>query len=202
MPQQIFIVHGGETFKTYGEYLEFLNNYEVDIEKVKHGGWKDYLQDELGDDYEVIFPHMENYHNAKYAEWKVFFSKFYPYLKDGIILIGSSLGGTFLAKYLSENDFPFKIKAVFLIAAPYDEKDRNIDYDLGDFILPESLERFSRQAPKIFLYYSKDDPIVPFSDLEKYANSLPNAEKIAFEDRGHFKLKKFPEFIKILKNIE
>ena len=161
--QQILIIHGGNVNKSYDDYLEFLKNYKIDLNKVKNGGWKDYLQDELGDDYEIIFPQMENYHNAKYNEWKIWFEKFFPFLKDSLILIGGSLGGIFLAKYLSENDFPVKIKAVFLIAAPFDN-----GY-LGDFALPSSLEKLEKQSEKIFLYHSKDDPSVPFAEMEKYA---------------------------------
>jgi hypothetical protein len=202
MPQQIFIVHGGDTHNTYEDYLNWLKNYKVDLDKVKYGGWKDYLQEELGDKYEVIYPQMENYHNAKYAEWEIYFEKFFPFFKEGIILIGGSLGGIFLAKYLSENNFPVKIKAVFLLAAPFDNKDRDEnDYMGGGYVLPESLERFERQAGKIFLYHSEDDPIVPFVDLEKYAKALPSAKKVIFKDKGHFALKEFPEFVEKLKSI-
>lgn len=196
MPQQIFIVHGGEVFKTYEEYLDFLKNYKVDIEKVKYGGWKDYLQDKLGDTYEIIYPQMENYHNAKYEEWKIYFEKFLPFLKNGVILIGHSLGATFLAKYLSKNNFPVKIKAVFFLAGPF-----NSEY-LGDFILPDSLERIEKQARKIFLYHSEDDPVVPFAELDKYVQKLPGAKKIIFKDKGHFTLKEFPEFVEKLKSIK
>lgn len=196
MKKQIFIVHGGEVFETQEDYLNFLKSYPINLDKIKHGGWKDHLQEALGDEYEVIYPRMENYHNAKYAEWKIFFERFFPYLQNEIILIGNSPGSLFLAKYLSENIFPVKIKAVFLVAGPYD------DGYLGDFALPDSLKKFSSQAKKIFLYYSKDDPAVPLVEVEKYAQKLSGAEKIIFEDRGHFALKEFPEFVEKLKSIE
>ncbi|MCX6761879.1 MAG: alpha/beta hydrolase [Candidatus Moranbacteria bacterium] len=203
MSQQIFIVHGGEAHETYEDYLVFLRNYKINLDKVKFGGWKDNLQKTLEEAYEVIYPRMENQHNAKYSEWKIFFELFFPYFRDEIILIGNSLGSIFLAKYLSENDFPVKIKAVFLIAAPYDDKDRSdIDYTLGDFILPDSLDNFSKQVEKIFLYHSADDPVVPFVDLEKYAQKLPSAERVVFKDKGHFNLREFPEFVEKLKSIE
>lgn len=195
MPQQIFVVHGGEVFEKYEEYLEYLKNYQVNLEKVKNGGWKDHLQETLGNEYDVIFPQMENYHNAKYSEWKIFFERFFPYLKDGIILIGGSLGGIFLAKYLSENILPIKIKAIFLLAAPHSD-----DY-LGDFSLPESLEKVSEQSNTIFLYHSEDDPVVNISEVEKYSALLPKAEKVIFENKGHFNLKEFPEILDKIKDL-
>lgn len=203
MPQQILAIHGGDVFKTYEDYLKFLKDYKIDtIERAKRTKkWKDRLQENLGNDYEVFVPLMPCGYNAKYVEWKIWFEKFFPFLKDGIILIGGSLGGIFLAKYLSENDFPVKIKAVFLVAAPFDDKDRNADYTLEDFALPESLEKFADQAEKIFLYHSKNDSCVPFSDLAKYAQKLPEAEKVIFEDKDHFVQKEFPEIIEKIKSL-
>ena len=75
---------------------------------------------------------MPNLINAKYNEWEIIFNKLVPFLNDTIIFIGHSLGGV-LAKYLSENKFPKKILATFLICAPYDDKDA--DYSLVDFNL-------------------------------------------------------------------
>ncbi len=199
MKQQVLVIHGGDVWNSYEEYIEFLKDYKIDIDKIKDGGWKESLQKGLGDDFEIIYPQMPCKHNAKYAEWKIWFEKFIPYLKDGVILMGGSLGGIFLAKYLSENNFPFKIKATVLIAAPFDKED---EYPLGDFKITESLDRFKNQSEKIILYQSKDDPIVPFSDFEKYSKALPNAENIIFEDRGHFTQKEFPELIEKIKSLE
>src|SRR3954471_15685612 len=107
--QQVIFIHGGETFDSYQEYLSFLDNLSLDISRLKAKKWKNTLQDKLGVDYSVILPQMPNDLNAKYAEWKIYFDKFLPYIKDNVILIGHSLGGIFLAKYLSENLFPKRI---------------------------------------------------------------------------------------------
>ena len=199
MKRQILIIHGGETFNLYDEYLNFLKNYRIDLEKINKKKWKDYIQEELGDEYEVIAPTMPSKYNAKYVEWKIWFEKFIPYLRDDVIFIGSSLGGTFLAKYLSENSLPIKIACTFLIAAPFDEKDKK--ESLADFILPKTLEKFESQAEKILLFHSEDDPIVPYRDFEKYSNALPKAEKLIFKDRGHFIQEEFQELIEKIKSI-
>ena len=58
--------------------------------------------------------------NAKYNDWKIFFERYIPFLRNNVILIGASLGGIFLAKYLSENKFPKKILSTYLICPPFD----------------------------------------------------------------------------------
>ena len=163
MKQQILFIHGGETFDSYEDYIKFISEKrQVRIEDLKGKiRWRNHLQEDLGNNYEVLLPQMPCGWNAKYSEWKIWFEKLFPFFQKNIILIGGSLGGIFLAKYLSENDFPVKIKAIFLVAAPYDGC-------LGDFALEESLEKFSVQCPKIFLYHSEDDPVVPLADVENY----------------------------------
>lgn len=197
MPQQILVIHGGTSFDIYEDYLSYLKNYELTPEKfdkyVKNTKrWKDHLQENLGNDFDVLSPQMPCALNVKYIEWKIWLEKLFPFLQDEIILLGHSLGGVFLAKYLAENAFPVKIKAVFLLAAPFSE---------GDMLPPESLEKIEQQAKKIYLYHSKNDPVVPFADVEKYAAKLPGAEKVIFEDKGHFIDEEFPEIVEKLKNL-
>jgi len=194
MKKQILVIHGGDTFNTHKDYVDFLKNLKIDFEKFKIKRWKDTLGEKLGEDFEVISPKMPNSMNAKYNEWKIMFDKLLPFLSDNIILIGHSLGGIFLAKYLSENIFPKKILATFLIAAPYNGE--NQDHSLGDFVLSGSLEKFQEQGGKIFIYNSKDDPVVQFDNSERYKYTLPRAVRVEFEDRGHFDQIEFPELIK------
>ncbi len=199
MKKQVIVIHGGDTFETYKEYLDFLRNYKIDIERYRSGkdDWKPWLRGKLGNDYEVIRPIMPNKNNAQFSEWKLWFEKFVPFLNDEVILIGHSLGGTFLAKYLSENQFSKKIKAVFLVGAVYDKDDEG--YLVVSFALPEKL---NLQTNQIYLYHSKDDPVVPFSALGQYKKALPKAEIRVFEDRGHFNQEEFPELGQDILNLD
>src|SRR3989344_1816032 len=194
--QQVVVVHGGDTFETYGEYISFLKKYEVSLEYFKKRRWRENLQDVLGDDFEVIAPAMPNKSNAQYLEWKIWFEKLFPFLDDSLILIGHSLGGAFVAKYLSENRFPKKLKAVLLVAAVYDKDTEG--YGLATFSLPKEVDL---QTDKICLYHSKDDFVVPFDDVNRYKEALPNAEVKIFEDRGHFATEEFPEIVEDIKSI-
>jgi len=65
MKKQIIIIHGGETFDTYKDYLKYLKDYEIDFEKLKRKRWKDNLEEELKNDFEIIKPQMPSARNAK-----------------------------------------------------------------------------------------------------------------------------------------
>lgn len=192
MPKQIFIIHGGETYDTYDAYLADLKNKEIDLDRLRQKDWKSNLQENLGPEYEVIAPRMPCAQNAKYTEWTIWFEKITPLLNDNIILIGHSLGGIFLAKYLSENNLAKNINAVFLVAAPFVPGKGE---SLADFTLPSSLENLSKQTDKIILYHSQDDPIVPIENLKKYSEALPKTQTRILENRQHFNQKDFPEII-------
>ena len=62
--------------------------------------------------------------------------------------------------------------------------------------IPE-IEKF---CDKIFLYHSKDDFCVPFSQWERLYGFLPSAKFEVFEDRGHMNIEKFPELIQNIRS--
>lgn len=198
MKKQVVVIHGGTTFKTYKDYISFSKSLEVDLDRYRGTRWKDSLPEKLGNRFDVLLPRMPNPTNAKYNEWKILFDKIACLLENNVILIGHSLGGVFLAKYLSENKFPKKILASILIASPYDEK--GTEDPLCDFKISVSLDKFRKQGNKIFIYQSKDDPAVSYLDLEKYQKALPDAIARIFKDKGHFSQAEFPELVKEIKN--
>ncbi|MDB5244941.1 MAG: hypothetical protein JWN90_46 [Parcubacteria group bacterium] len=193
MKQQIFVIHGGNAFDTYEEYITDLKQKEVSIEGTRFTDWKGNLQNVLGDSYEVILPRMPNSQNARYMEWKIWFEKFIPQLEEEVIFIAHSLGSIFLAKYLSEETYPKKIKATLLVAAPYNAPN---DHPYVDFNILTDLSGLQRQGGEIIFYHSKDDQVVPFSNFERYQRELPSVETRIFEDRKHFNDATFPELIK------
>ena len=188
--QQVVIIHGGETFDSYQMYLENLRVKQVDFSKRMAQDWKQHLPERLGQVCEVIAPSMPCKQNAKYLEWKIWFEKFIPLLRDGVILIGHSLGGIFLVKYLSENTLPIVVQATFLVGAPCNTPTQ---HPIADFVLTQPLNGFAQQAGVMVLFHSHDDEIVPFSNAQKYAELLPDAHLQAFENRGHFNDETFPE---------
>lgn len=198
MKKQIVAIHGGHAYENRTKYLRGLRSVKMDFKKLKQRRWRSGLEKTLGKTFEVILPKMPCAENAKYLEWKIWFNKIVSLLAPKVVLVGHSLGGIFLAKYLSENKFPKKIIATFLIAAPFVDERRG---SLADFILPKNLKRLEKQGGKIFLYHSQDDPVVPFANLEKYKKLLPQAMVKIFRNKDHFNQGSFPELVREIKNI-
>lgn len=196
---QIFVIHGGMTFKNEKDYLHFLKTREISIEE--RNRWTDkFLSKTLGKDFDIIRPRMPLQDNAKYRDWKIYFERYFPYLKDNIILIGSSLGGIFLAKYLSEHKFPKKILATYLICPPFDDTLPAEDL-AGGFKLKSDLSLLEKNSKKLHLLFSEDDDVVPISHVEKYRKKLKNADIIIYKSKnGHFRISEFPEIIKMIKD--
>lgn len=195
---QVFVIRGGSTFKNQKDYLSFLKNRRISIEeKIR---WTDeFLKKSLGVNFKIIKPQMPLKDNAKYRDWKIYFERFFPYLKNNIILIGNSLGGIFLAKYLSENKFPKKILSTYLVCPPYDNSTPGEDL-AGGFKLKKDLTLLEKNSKNLYLMFSEDDPLVPLTHAKKYKKSLKNAKFIIYKSKnGHFNIPKFPEIIKMIK---
>lgn len=196
MRQQVLVIHGGTTFDNYEKYLEYLKNEEISLDRLTQKGWKENLQEGLGNDFDVILAKMPNKNNAKYIEWAIYFNKLISLFNDDLVLIGHSLGGIFLAKFLSENILSTKVKKLILIAAPFNGV--NEDESLGDFILTDNLEKIQEQCREIILIHSKDDNVVSYEESIKYRKNLKNSTLITFENKGHFGQDFFPEIKELL----
>jgi hypothetical protein len=94
MKKQVFYIHGGDAFSKYEDYLAFLETLPLSLPGEERSGfWNKSLAEELGPDYEVFMPSMPNKFNARFHEWSLWFERHFPYLKDGVVLVGWSLGG-------------------------------------------------------------------------------------------------------------
>ena len=192
------MIHGGETFRDKKDYLHFLKTRKISIEE-KTRWIGNYLKKRLGRNFQIIKPRMPLQDNAKYKEWKIHFERHFSQLKNNLILIGGSLGGIFLAKYLSENKFPKKILSTYLICPPYDNTLPNEDL-VGGFKLKSDLSLLEKNSNRLSLMFSKDDDVVPVYHAEKYRKKLKNAKIIIYKSKnGHFKISRFPEIIKMIK---
>lgn len=197
------MIHGGMTFKNRKDYLKYLKTREVSLEN-KNSWSGSYFDKELGKKFQIIKPRMPLQDNARYEDWKIWFERYIPYLRDNVILIGGSLGGIFLAKYLSEKKFPKKILATFLVCPPFDNtlplSNENI---VSGFTLKRNFLLLEKNSKNLFLMFSKDDDVVPVSHAEKYRNKLKNAKIIIYKSKnGHFRVSKFPEIVRMIKELK
>ncbi len=199
--QQVVLIHGGETFDKYEDYLTSLHKMDFDPNKdlTRSKRWNRQLGNNLGNSYEYIFPTMPNKYNSKYIEWKIWFEKVLDYVDDGFILIGHSLGGTFLVKYLSENKINKKIKKLILVSAVISDPVHN-RYQLDTFVINYDLiKNICNNVNKITIIHSKDDNEVPFNNFEELIKYLPKAKQMIFKDRGHFLGESFQEIVEEIK---
>lgn len=195
MKKQILVIHGGGSFESYDKYITFLKNSPLEIRKlIPRNDWKDNLQSDLGDEFEVLLPTMPNKTNAQYPEWKIVFEKVLGIIDKEIILIGHSLGTLFLAKYLSENTIDKNVSSLHLVSGPFDNTGLD-DEDLGTFSLTNNLSSINNIVENIYIYHSNDDKVVPVAHAHKYHEALSDSNLEIFDGRGHIKMEHFPELV-------
>ena len=138
------------------------------------------LCEELGTGFEVRYPEMDGA-APEYGAWSARISRELSAVEGEVILVGHSLGASILLKHLSEERVGNPISGVFLIATPYwGAADWEEEFELQ--------EDFAASLPldtPMFLYHSRDDEIVPFAHLARYAGRLQRATIRVFEGRGH-----------------
>jgi len=140
------------------------------------------LQKALGPEFDVRYPQMPGESEPDMQTWKAKIAKELETLDGEIIVVGHSVGGATLLKYLSEEKVEKPIAALLLLAAPsWDEENWNF-YDLR---LPRDLAAKLSSIPRIFLYHNRDDEIVPFRHLALHAARLPHAVVRESERGGH-----------------
>lgn len=191
---QICIIHGGVAFDSDEQYQVWLRDVAIDYDRLLYApSWKNWLAQQLPDR-DVLLPSMPTKLNAKYAEWSLYFSKIIPLLRPDAILIGHSLGGIFLARYLSEHPPAHPFRRCILVAAPYDDESTE---SLKGFKL-DGAAALSLAAQEIHLCFSSDDPLVPLEEKDKYRQDIPDATVHLFTGKQHFNTPTFPELLKLL----
>jgi uncharacterized protein len=167
----------------------FMRKYVLFIHGAGEGAYEEdallvaSLQNALGSDYEVRYPKMVNQDSPEYADWKAQITSELAALGDEIILVGHSVGGSVLLKYLSEVPVEKSVAGLFVLAAPYWGVDDFWSWD--EVQLPQDIAARLASVPRVFLYHSQDDEIVPFSHLGLYAAKLPQASIRKVDGRGH-----------------
>ncbi|WP_369696375.1 alpha/beta fold hydrolase [Oligoflexus tunisiensis] len=162
------------------------------------GGLINYIADHLDQTFELHAPDMPDPNSPRYAAWKNEIEKNLSLCPGEVILMGHSLGGSVLLKYLAERKVTRTISALFLIAVPYwGTKNWKVD----DFILPQDYSAGLASISRLFLYRDQHDEIVPNEHLELYRSDLPRAEVRETAGNGHAFFKGLPELLSDLQKL-
>ena len=153
------------------------------------------LRKELADQFDVLYPIVKNPEEPSYENWSAMLAEEFPKLQSPVILVGHSLGGSVLLKYLAEHPVNIKVSGLFLVATPH--WGLNVEQFMlrGDF-----KERLSHLSP-IYLYHSIDDAIVPFQHLNFYRNAFKRAWIRALGTDDHIFSNGLPELVADLKRL-
>ena len=125
---------------------------------------------------------MPDEENSPYAAWRAEIDRRLSSLNGAVALVGHSVGGSVLLRYLCERRVQ-RLAGLFVIAAPYWGADEGWRWDDGT--LPADAASKLAGAWPLFFYQSRDDEVVPFGHLELYAARFPRATFRALDGRGH-----------------
>jgi predicted alpha/beta hydrolase family esterase len=181
------IIHG---YYDRSEYLD--SSYP----SASNNHWIPWLQRQLSlKGIETQTPEMPGFYEPNYERWKEMLDRFTP--DENTILVGHSLGGGFLVRYLSETKSKFN-KVV--LVAPWLDPRHKIDPKLFDFSIdPEIVSRTN----ELNIIYSTDDFSDVLQSVDILKSKLEDAKFIEFKDKGHFVLnslhtEKFPELLETI----
>lgn len=139
------------------------------------------LEAELGPDYAVHYPRMPDEGDPNYPAWKAALFTEFDTLDEDAILVGHSVGGSFLIHAVAEHRPKRKWGAVALIAPPF--------FGAGgwpdDAMDPATLAGELRADVPVFLYHGAADAEVPPAHMALYAKAIPHATPRTLADRDH-----------------
>lgn len=141
-----------------------------------------FLKEALRGDYVINYPRMPDENDPDYEPFKTKIEEELKMVDAKVVLVGHSLGGSVLLKFLSENHTGNEIVAILLIAPPF-WGEGGWEYD--GFKLKDDFASGLPANVPVFFYHSTDDEIVPFSHLGLYTKKMPGAKIRTISGRGH-----------------
>jgi predicted alpha/beta hydrolase family esterase len=141
------------------------------------------LEQALGPDYAIHYPRMPDEGEPDPAAWKKTIAREVSKLRDGMFLVGHSVGAAVLMDYLAGAAIERRrVAGVFLIATPF----------IGDGGWPSEDLRPTTQLARelhggapLHFYQGGDDDTVPASHIEMFATAFPAATIRRLKGRDH-----------------
>lgn len=138
------------------------------------------LEAHLGPQFPLRYPRMPDEGSPSYVDWKAALYDQFDQLSDGAVLVGHSVGGTFLVHAVAECEKRRPWGALVLIAAPF-IGEGGWTSDDNSFGSPLDL----RPDVPVYLYHGAADAEVPPSHAELYARQIRHASLCILPDRDH-----------------
>jgi uncharacterized protein len=140
------------------------------------------LRDELGPDYEVLFPIMPGTDvDPHYEPWRDRLAAELDEAGERPILFGHSLGGSVVLKCAAEGRLDERVAGIVSLATPLWG---TADWE-REWALPDGWPDEGPPLPPTHLFHSRDDEVIPFSNLELCAKRLPDAGIHPLDGYGH-----------------
>ena len=158
--------------------------------------WFPWLQRQLLlEGIETQVPEMPGFYEPHYYQWKEMLERFS--LDQETILVGHSLGGGFLIRWLSETKQ--NVGKVVLVAPWLDPKKR-IDLEFFNFEIDPNI---ATKTAELVVMYSTDDGPEILTTIETLKSKLVGVDFQEFSGKGHFCLNdlKTQEFPELLRNL-
>ena len=162
--------------------------------------WIPWLKSELEKlGHKVFVPKFPTPKNQNLENWLKVFKDHEEYLDDDSVLIGHSLGATFILTILETR----KVKAAFLVAGFIGllgiDSD-NINKTISDRKF--NFQKIKENCKKFFIYSSDNDPYVPLDKGKELARNLESELKI-IKNACHFNEKAgYKQFPLLLEDIK
>lgn len=125
--------------------------------------------------------------------WKDLFEEKFNTISDPIFLVGHSLWGSMILKYLAEEKPNITIAGIFLVATPYLGEN---GWGVDEFEIKWDFKEALKQLSHVHLYQSKNDDIVPFEHMGLYKKIFPHAIVRELEGKDHAFSKGIPELVR------
>lgn len=140
------------------------------------------LKDGLPALLQIYYPRMPHEERPRYHEWRERITQELAEREGDVVLVGHSLGGSTLLKYISEEPGIGPVAGLFIIAAPYWGTQ---GWQGDEYVLHDDFASMLGDELPLYFYHSRDDDCVPFEHLALYEQRIPRAIFRMFDDRGH-----------------